>query len=220
MARFAFYELNARNAAVLYDVANEYNRTVAQIFIASFTALGGAVQGYEYTTGQQDFTETMKKIAQQQPDVLFLPNYYNEVLLQIPQARQMGLNVPIIGTDTWGGLKAENYAEVDSTFYASHWHVDSPQQQSQDFVALYQNTYGTIPIATAAMTYDAINLLADAIQQANTLEGAAIADALRTADLNGVSGVIRYTGDGDPVKSAVILQIKDGELKVYKLYNP
>lgn len=221
MARFAFNELGARKAAVLYDVANEYNRTVTEIFVTAFQSLGGEALTYEYTTGETEFIELLQQILTASPDVLLLPNYYNEVVLQMQQATEIGLQTTILGSDTWGGLKPEDYPLLDGAFYSSHWHIENPNQQSLEFVEAFRAAYGVDPIPTAAMTYDAFGLLFAALQDAGSLDAVAVRDALAaTQNYYGVTGQIGFRGTGDPVKSAVILQIKDGALKVYKLYNP
>jgi len=96
VAAFVYKKLGLRRAAVLFDVASEYNKGIATVFKESFIKAGGAIAAFEsYSTGDKDFTAQLSKIKASGADALFLPNYYNEVPLQIQQARQTGFTGPL-----------------------------------------------------------------------------------------------------------------------------
>ena len=103
LAKFALENLKAKKAAVLYDVASDYNKGIAEVFKENYEKLGGKVVAFEtYTTNDKDFSAQLTKIKDAKPDVIFLPNYYSEVPLQVQQAQRLGITTPFIGSDSWG----------------------------------------------------------------------------------------------------------------------
>jgi len=222
MARFAAEELGAQKAAVLYDVASEYNKGLAETFKHAFEEVGGQVVAWEtYTTGEQDFSRQLARIQKNEPQVLFLPNYPDEVPLQAQQARQLGIEATLIGGDAWDGEMFSNYPELEGAYFSAHWHPDIANTQAQDFIEAYRQSYNRRPNDKEALTYDAFGLVFQAIQSQGKAEPEAIRLGLaNTKDYHGVTGIIGYQGSGDPIKSAVILQISDNQAIFYKLINP
>jgi branched-chain amino acid transport system substrate-binding protein len=222
MARFAIEELGARKAAVLYDVASAYNKGIAEIFKQVFEEAGGRVVAFEtYTTGEEDFTTQLTAIRDSGAGVLFLPNYYNEVPLQVRQAREVGVEATAIGSDTWGQLAAEDMIEMEGFFFSTHYASDIASDVAQGFINEYKEAYGEIPDDVAALTYDAFGMLFQAIESQDKADPGSIRNGLATiSQYEGVTGMMEYKGTGDPVKSAVILQIRNGKFAVYKLANP
>jgi branched-chain amino acid transport system substrate-binding protein len=222
MARFAIEELGAQKAAVLYDVASAYNKGIAEIFKQIFEEAGGQVVAFEsYTTGEQDFTPQLERIRDSGAEVLFLPNYYNEVPLQTKQAREMGIDIPFIGSDSWGGLEPADCQELEGSFFSTHYAPDIANQQAQAFIDAYRQAYGRIPDDVAALTYDAFGLLFQAIQSQGQANPGSIRNGLSSIErFVGVTGSMEYRGTGDPVKSAVVLQIKGGNFVFYKQASP
>jgi len=222
MARFAIEELRATKAAVLYDIASAYNKGIAEIFRQVFVEAGGEVVAFEsYTTGEQDFTAQLTAIKDAGADVLFLPNYYSEVPLQVRQARELGIQIPIVGADAWGQLAAEDMADMEGLFFSTHYAADIASDVAQKFISQYKADYGKTPDDVAALTYDAFGLLFQAIQSQGKTDSESIRSGIASiSHFEGVTGVMEYKGTGDPVKSAVILQIKEGQFVFYKLANP
>ena len=222
MAKFAMEELQATRAAVLYDVASAYNKGIADIFKQVFEEAGGTVVAFEsYTTGEEDFTAQLTAIRDSGAEVLFLPNYYNEVPLQVQQALEMGIECPIIGSDTWGGLQAADLAQMEGFYFSTHYSTDIAGGMAQDFIAEYQETYGEIPDDVAALTYDAFGLLFQVVKGKGAADPESIRNGLSSIErYEGVTGAMEYKGTGDPVKSAVIIQIKGGKFVFYKQANP
>jgi len=220
MARFAVEELGSERAAVLYDVASEYNRGIADIFKQVYEDAGGKVVAFEtYTTGEKDFKTQLTAIKASGAQVLFLPNYYNEVPLQIKQARELGVEATIIGADAWGQIKVADLANMEGLFFSTHY--DSASPSAQQFVAAYQAAYGEVPDDVAALTYDAFGMLFEALRSQGKTDPEAIRNGLASiSHYEGVTGTMEYKGTGDPVKSAVILQIKEGQFHFYRLAEP
>jgi branched-chain amino acid transport system substrate-binding protein len=222
MARFAIEELGATEAAALYDVASDYNKGIAEIFKQVFEEAGGQVVAFEtYTTGDEDFTTQLTAIRDSGADVLFLPNYYNEVPLQVRQARELGVEATIIGSDTWGQLAAQDMTEMEGLFFSTHYAPDIASDVAQEFIKKYKAAYGEVPGDVAALTYDAFGMLFQAIESQGKADPESIRNGLATiSQYEGVTGMMEYKGAGDPLKSAVILQIRNGKFTFYKLASP
>jgi branched-chain amino acid transport system substrate-binding protein len=224
MAKFARQDLKAATAAVLYDVASEYNKGIAEFFKQFFEADGGRVVAFaSYTTGDKDFSSQLTTIKAASPQVLFLPNYYNEVPLQVKQARNQGLNCAIIGSDSWGSqeLLTLGGQDLEGAFFSTHYAQDIATPKAKKFIAEYEAKYGKKPDDVAALTYDAGMLLCQAISQAGSLDRLKVREALaQEAAYDGVTGRLTFKGTGDPVKSAVILQVKDGQFKYFASVQP
>ena len=222
MARFAVEELKAEKAAVLYDVASEYNKGIAEIFKQVFEEAGGRVVAFEsYTTGETDFRPQLTAIRDAGAQVLFLPNYYNEVPSQVRQARELGVQAAIIGSDSWGQIEAADLAEMEGMYFSTHYAPDIASPAAQKFISAYQAAYGQLPDDVAALTYDSFGLLFQAIRSQGKADSESIRNGLASiSHYEGVTGVMEYKGSGDPVKSAVILQIKGGRFQFYRLAEP
>ncbi|WP_460039884.1 ABC transporter substrate-binding protein [Thermaerobacter litoralis] len=224
MAKFAYENLGARKAAVLYDVAQDYNKGLAEVFRDEFTKMGGQITAFEtYTTGDKDFSAQLTKIKGTDPDVLFLPNYYSEVPLQAQQARRLGIDAVLIGGDAWDSpeLLELGGADLEGSYFSNHYSSSSDAPKVKEFVEKYKAKYGTTPDAAAALTYDAAYILFQAIQQAGSLDREKIRDAIAaTKGFEGVTGTISYEGSGDPVKPAVILKIENGQFRYETTVNP
>jgi branched-chain amino acid transport system substrate-binding protein len=213
LARFVVDTLHAKSAAVLYDVASEAPKSQAELFRQVFDQLGGTVVAFEtYTTGDRDFSAQLTKIKRANPEIIFLPAYYNDVGLVAQQARRQDITVPLVGSDAWSSpeLIALSQGAVEGSYFANHYAADIATPAAQQFISAYRQQYGKPPDDVAALTYDAFGLLAKALQGAGKIDREAVRDAMAgLANYSGVTGDIRFTpGSGDPVKSAVIMQVK------------
>jgi len=223
LARFARNTCNASRAAVLYDVAGEYSRTLAEVFMASFRELGGEISDQEtYTTDQSaDFADELGRIAASEPDVLVLPNFDADVWRQGIQARRQGIEAVLLGGDGWN---ASRYAELEpfsGSFLVSHWDPGLETAQTRHFVRAFDEAYDRMPGDVAATSYDAGRLLFAAVREAGSVEPAEVRTALYAmGPVECVTGTIDYTDSGDPVKSAVVLRIGDGDVEVYGRVDP
>ncbi|HAY22309.1 MAG TPA: ethanolamine utilization protein EutJ [Desulfobacterales bacterium] len=224
MAKFARQKLRVGTAAVLYDVASEYNKGIAEFFKKFFEADGGKVVAFaSYTTGDKDFSSQLTTIKATNPQLLFLPNYYNEVPLQVKQARNQGLIGDIIGSDSWGSQELLKLGgqELEGAYFSTHYAPDLASPRAQKFISEYETCYGKKPDDVAALTYDAGLLLCQAIIQAGSLDRGKVRDALaQITEYEGVTGRMTFRGSGDPIKSAVILQIRDGQFKYFATVQP
>lgn len=213
LARFVLDKLKAKKVAVLYDVASEAPKSQADLFRLTFEELGGKTVAFEtYTTGDRDFSAQLTKIKSANPDVIFLPAYYNDVGLIAQQAHRAGITQPLVGSDAWSSpelIKLSN-GTVEGDYFANHYASDIATPTAKKFIDAYTKQYGNIPDDVAALSYDSMGLLFEAIKKSPSLDRKVVRDSLATlANYPGVTGNIQFTaGSGDPVKSAVIMQIK------------
>lgn len=224
VAKFARSMLNARTAAVLFDVASDYNKGIAEIFREQFQAMGGQIVSYEtYTTGDRDFSSQLTKIRQQRPDVLFLPNYYDEVPLQVQQARRLGYTGHVVGSDSWGDedIMTLGGTMMNGLFFSTHYSADIATPIAQEFIATYERRFGSKPNDVAALTYDSFGLFFQAVQDAGRLDRNAVREALASiTNFDGVTGSMTFQGTGDPIKSAVFIKIDDGKFTYFNSVAP
>jgi len=216
LARFAAETMKAKKAAVLYDVASDYNKGIAEVFKADYEKLGGKVVAFEtYTTNDKDFSAQFTKIKAAAPDVVFLPNYYSEVPLQVQQAHRLGIKAPFLGSDSWGSAELLKLggADLEGYYFSTHYAADNAAPAAVKFISGYTKAYGTTPDDVAALTWDAFGLLFTAIGNAGKTDREAVRNALaKLPSYAGVTGDMKFQdGSGDPIKSAVILQIKGGK---------
>jgi branched-chain amino acid transport system substrate-binding protein len=224
MAKFARGDLRAGTAAVLYDASNDYSKGIAEVFREAFTRMEGEVTAYEsYGKDDVDFSALLTKVKASKPDVLFLPDYYNKVGLIAKQAKEQGLEAKLIGPDGWDSPDLVKVAgdAIEGGYFSNHYSPEDTRPEVVNWVKMYREKFGQTPDALGTLTYDATNMLVEAIRRANSDDPGKIRDAL--ASLKGFEGVTgKFTMDenGDPIKSAVIIQIRDGKQKFLQVVNP
>ena len=220
-AKFALTNLEAKTAAVLYDQGNDYTKGLAEVFKANFEAGGGQVVSFEaYAKDDTDFSAQLTSIAGKNPDVLYLPDYYQKVSLIGKQARDKGITAPFLGGDGWDSSELD-FATMEGGYFTNHYSPEDTRAEVQAWVKEYKAKFGSEPDALATLCYDATNLLLNAIDTAKSNDPVKIKDALKaTKDFKAVSGNITFDANGDPVKSAAILQIKDGKQTFVTSVNP
>ena len=225
MAQFAFQDLQAKSAAVLSNIGNQYSIQLSEVFMKEFQERGGAILLHaDYLQEATDFTPQLEDLVSLQPDVIFVPGYERDSSYIIKQARQMGLVMPFLGGDGWGTLMFdETYAVPDryDNYCSGSWHQDKPSSKSRQFVKNYTAKHATIESGGIALAYDAVMLLADAVERANSLRPEDIREALATTEnFEGVTGNITFDEYGDPTKSAVILKLANGSWEFVKTIEP
>ena len=225
MATFAKDNLKAKNVAILVDNSSDYAKGLAQFFKAAFTKGGGNIAAEEsYLQKDTDFKATLTKIKASNPDMIYIPGYYQEVGMIVKQAREMGLNVPMAGGDGWDSAKLPEIASkaaLNNTYFSSLYSPDDDSKLNKDFVAAYQKAYNEKPDVFAALAYDSALLVINAIKSANALDTVKIKDAMaKTAGFTGVSGNVTFNEQHNPVKSAVIIEYKDGAQVFKTKINP
>lgn len=225
-ANFASNELKVKNVAIFADSASDYAKGLAASFKKTYKKSGGKVVAEEAYVGKDtDFRATLTRIKAKNPEFIFIPGYYEEVGLIIKQAREMGITVPLMGADGWDSPKLIELAGSDAlnnTFITNHYTSEDPDEAIQKFVTTFKDKYnGESPNAFNALGYDTVYLLADAIKRAGGTDTAKIKEALaKTKDLSLITGVITIDKNHDPIKSATVLEYKDGKQVFNTKVNP
>jgi len=217
-AKYVATDLKAKTAGIIFDVGNDYSRGLEDTFKTTFEAAGGKVVVAEgHPSGAVDFKAQLTKIVQAKPDVLYIPDFYNDVGLIAKQARELGYTGPFVGGDGWDSPELAKIGgdAIEGGIFTNHYSKDDTRPVVQNFVAKYKAAYGTDPDAFAVLAYDSGKILIDAIKRAGSTDGAKIRDALAATKLDAVTGTISYDANRNPVKSAVIVQMKGG-VQVYR----
>ena len=225
MANFAAKSLQAKNAVMYIDSSSDYSKGLAKIFAEKFIANGGIIIGEEsFLQKDQDFKSTLTKIKAINPDVVFIPAYYEEVGKIIRQAREIGIKSQLIGTDGWDDPKLIEIAglsAVEGTFFSNHY---SPQDQDPkvvEFVKAYKAEYNQEPSALAVLGYDCALVVIDAIKRAGSDDPEKIRQALEeTKKLQITTGLLSIDNNHNPIKSAVVVEIKNGQQIFKEKINP
>ena len=214
--KFAADNLGCKKAAILYDIGNDYSVGLMENFEKEFKAQGGSVVAKEsYGTGDKDFNAQLTKIKAANPDVVYLPDYYGTVALIAKQLRAQGINTPIVGADGWDGLTENAGDEVLNGYYSNHYAEDSTSPAVQKFVKAFQKKYNKAPNSFAALGYDSVYMLKDAMLKAGTTKDSEkIRAAYESTNGDYVTGHITFDAKRNPVKSAVMIKLvkKDGKL--------
>jgi len=233
VANFMKDEFGFKKAAVLYDVASDYPKGLAEFFKAAWEKVNGpgSVVAYEsFTTKDADFSSQLTQIINSGADVMFTPQYYNEVALIVQQAHQLGWDKPIVGSDSWGSAETVKLCGKDcyGLFFSTHYAAAGAKGATKAFIDRYAKEHGYVPDDVAALTWDSMRLVQAAIEGVDELTGdlekdrKAVRDALaKIKNFDGITGKMTFTEDGDPIKCAVIVRISDaGEFEFYKSVCP
>jgi branched-chain amino acid transport system substrate-binding protein len=216
----------ATRAAVLYNVEDDYSNGLAALFRSSWEASHGAgsVRAFEsFGENDKDFSVQLTKIVNTDAQILYLPDYYNHVALIVPQAKNLGWgDKPVLGSDSWGSADLVTLSgnAVRGYYFTDHFAAAGATGITKTFIDQYMAAYNEIPDSVAALTYDSAKIALQAIQNAG-LSGnlrndrEAVKDAIvALKNYAGVTGTMTFNTDGDPDKTAVVVQIGDsGEFR-------
>ena len=225
-ANFASGELKAKNVAIYSDSSSDYAKGLAASFKTQIEKNGGKVVIHEnYVAKDVDFKATLTRIKGANPDFIFIPGYYEEVGLIVKQARELGLNMPLMGADGWDAPQLVDLAgkeALNNTYITNHYSSGDPDAKIQDFVKAFEKEYGSAPNAFHALGYDTVYFIADAIERAgDDVTGEAIQKALAaTKDLSLVTGTFTIDEKHNPIKSASVLEYVNGEQTFKSKVNP
>ncbi len=233
LANFIKEEFGFKKAAVLYDVASDYPKGLAEFFKKAWEDQNGkgSVVAYEsFTTKDADFSSQLTKIIRSGAEVLFTPQYYNEVALIVQQAHELGWKKPIVGSDSWGSAETVELCgkECYGLFFSTHYAAAEATGATKAFIDRYKKKHGYVPDDVGALTWDSIRIVQEAIESCGKITGdlkkdrQCVRDALaRIKKFDGITGQMTFTEDGDPIKCAVIVRISNkGEFEFYKSACP
>ncbi|MFG3614118.1 ABC transporter substrate-binding protein [Rummeliibacillus sp. G93] len=225
-ANFALNTLKTKNVAIFSDSASDYAKGLAKSFKETIEENGGKVVAEEsYVAKDTDFKSTLTRLKSKKPDFIYIPGYYEEVGLIVKQAREAGITVPLMGGDGWDSPKMVELAGGDSlnnTFFTNHYSSEDPDEKIQKFVEAFKGANkDQAPDAFNALGYDTVYWLKDAIERAGSTDGEKVKDALaETKDLSLVTGTFSVDENHHPVKSATVLEFKDGKQVFNSKVNP
>ncbi len=228
MANYAVNDLGAKTAAVIQDVTQDYSVGLSKYFIDAFKELTGdensIVEISSYNTGDQDFSAQLTNVKAKNPDVIFAPGNYGESALLIRQARDLGIDAPILGGDTWESPEFLSIGgdAVEGIVFSTHFTAESPVTDvSKVFLDAYREKFDKEANAFAALGYDAYMVIMDAIEKAGSADPKAIRDELAKIEgFVGATGNITLDENGDAVKSAVINKVENGEFVYLTTVEP
>ncbi|MFA7359424.1 MAG: ABC transporter substrate-binding protein [Candidatus Kapaibacterium sp.] len=225
MSKFALNSMKIKKVALLIDQRNAYSTGLAENFKKTFIEMGGEiVEEQKYSAGDKDFKAQLTAIKYKNPEAIFIPGYYTDVGLMAIQAREIGLNVPLFGSDGWESDKlTEGKAKdaLEGSFFSTHVSSEDPNPLIQNFIKKYRERYKSEPDAFSFLGYDAMMLMADAIKRAGSTDGDKIRQELaKTSNFKGVTGSISINDQRNAIKPAVVLEIKDGKFRYKETIAP
>ncbi len=233
IADFVTEEMGFTKAAVLYDVASDYPKGLAEYFRTAWeeTHGEGSVVAFEsFTTRDSDFSAQLTTIDNSEAEFIFTPQYYNEVALIVQQARELGWDAPIVGSDSWGSAELMELCgdACKGLFFSTHYAAAGATGATKVFIDRYEAKHGYVPDDVGALTWDSMLLIQTAIQNCGAITGdinvdrTCVRDALAgIEDFEGITGTMTFTEEGDPIKCAVIVKISDeGLFEFYKQVCP
>jgi branched-chain amino acid transport system substrate-binding protein len=221
-ADFMYNTLKKKSVAILADNSTDYGTGLTKSFTKEFKKLGGKVVTTQYfQSGDKDFNSTLTTIKGKKPDALYLPGYYTEIGLILKQAREMGLNVPVVGSDGMGSPKLAQIAgkkNATNVYYTTHFSIKSKEPEVVKFLKTYKAKYGEEPATFSSLAYDSVYMIVDAAKKEGEVSSSAIQKGLASLkNFKGVTGKITMDSKHNPQKSVVVEQMTNG--KINKAYT-
>ncbi len=215
MAEFANKTLKVKNVAILYDASSEYSKGLTAVFTKTLEKNGGkAVASEAFLAKDVDFKSALTKIKATNPEAIYVPAYYEEVAKIIKQAREIGLNVPMLGSDGWDSPKLAEIAgpaALNGTYFCSAYSAQDQEPSVQKFIKNYKAMFNAEPDNFSIHGYDAAMIVIEAIKRAGTTDGVKVAaEMAKTKDLQVATGKVTYDDKHNPISGAVIIEMKDG----------
>lgn len=216
LATLAKERFGAQTAGILVNNSSDYSDGIAKAFTEQAEKLGINITVKEgYADGDRDFRAQLTKIATVNPDVLLIPEYYEQASLIAAQAREMGVKSIFVGSDGWDGisktLDETAYKVIENSYFTNHFSMQDESQKIQNFIKAYKDAYKEDPSAFSALGYDAVYMVKEAIEKAGSTEKQAIVDALKGIEYDGITGYLTFDENNNPVKAVTILKIQNGE---------
>lgn len=220
LGQFAKEEFDAKTAAILSNSSSDYSDGLAEAFKKEAEARGIEIVAHEkYGSTDKDFSAQLTTIAGKKPDVLIVPDYYEKNALILQQAKDAGIDCPILGGDGWDGTLQQLGADTalaKNVYFTNHYAVDSQDEKVKSFVENYTKKYGESPTAFSALGYDAAHMLVEAIKQAGSTDADAIVNAMKALQYSGVTGAMTFDENNNPVKAVSIITMQEGIYSFYK----
>ena len=208
--------LGADTVAVMLNNSSDYSDGIAKAFIEESEKLGMKVMGVEgYSDGDKDFRPQLTKLAAMNPDVILIPEYYEQAALIATQAREVGVKSIFVGSDGWDGiaktLDQSAYAAIENSYFTNHFSMEDQSEKIQDFLKDYREAYKEDPSAFSALGYDAVYMMKSAIEKAGSTDKQKVVDALKGIEYDGVTGYLTFDDHNNPIKAVTVLKIENGK---------
>ena len=208
--------LGANTVAVMLNNSSDYSDGIAKAFIEESEKLGMKVMGVEgYSDGDKDFRPQLTKLAAMNPDVILIPEYYEQAALIATQAREVGVKSIFVGSDGWDGiaktLDQSAYAAIENSHFTNHFSMEDQSEKIQNFLKDYREAYKEDPSAFSALGYDAVYMMKSAIEKAGSTDKQKVVDALKGIEYDGVTGYLTFDDHNNPIKAVTVLKIENGK---------
>lgn len=225
LANLAKNNLGAKKVAVLVNNSSDYSDGVTEAFVKEANRLGLEIVAKEgYAEGDKDFRAQLTKVVATNPDVLLVPDYYEQAALISTQAREVGIKATFIGPDGWDGvakaLDPSAYGAIENSYFTNHYSVEDKSEKVQSFLQAYKAKYNEEPSAFAALSYDAAYLVKDAIEKAGSTDKDAVIKAMKESDFAGVTGHLKFDEKNNPVKAVTVLKVVNGNYTFDSVIQP
>ena len=216
LATFAKNKLNAKTAAVMVNNSSDYSNGIAEEFIKEANRIGINIVAKEgYSDGDKDFKTQLTKINSENPDILMVPEYYEQSALIATQAREIGMKATFVGPDGWDGvisaLDSSSYSTVNNSYFTNHYSAEDTSEKVQNFLKKYRERYNEEPTAFSALAYDAVYILKNAIEKSGTTDKEKLVQTIKKSDMDGITGHLTFDEKNNPIKAVTIIKIIDGK---------
>lgn len=217
MAKFMTEHLKLKKAAIMRDIKSDYSVGLADNFAEKLKGMGGEiVADVSYQEGDIDFKSQLTSLKGKNPDVIFIPGYYNEVALIAKQVKELGLKQVLLGGDGWASPKLYELAKgaINGNYFSNHYSTESKDPKTVTFIKDYKEKYKEVPDAMAALAYDATYMMAEAIKNSKELTSENIRNELaKIKNFHGATGETMMNENRDAVKSATVVQVQGEDFK-------
>lgn len=218
LAKFAAENQKAKKVAILRNTSSDYSNGIADEFKKEAEKLKlELVADESYGDNDNDFKAQLTKIAKAKPDVLLVPDYYEKIALIVPQARDAGIEAKFIGSDGWDGvinvMDKSQLSMVEGSCFSNHFALDSNDKRVKEFVEKFKEANKEDPSAFSALSYDTVYLLKQAMEEAKSEENDKVVEKIKNIEFDGITGKFKFNKDNNPMKSASMMEIKDGTYK-------
>ena len=223
LANYTTNELKAKNVVLYYDNSSDYAKGIAKSFEKTYT--GKIVDKVSFQSGDKDFQATLSKIKSEDYDAIVMPGYYNETGLITKQARELGIEQPILGGDGFADptfITLAGDAAATNVYYVSGYSAKAlANETTTKFIAAYQAKYKSEPSMFDALAYDAVYMVKQAAEDTKAKTSVDVKDGLaKLKGFKGATGDITVDKDHNPVKDAVVVKLENGKEASATLVKP
>lgn len=224
MAKFMTENLKLKKAAIMRDIKSDYSVGLSDNFAEKLKAMGGEiVADVSYQEGDIDFKSQLTSIKGKNPEAIFVPGYYGEVALIAKQLQELGMKQPMLGGDGWSSPDLYKIAKtaINGHYFSNHYTTESKDPKTIDFVNAFKKKYNETPDVMAALAYDSVYMMADAIKNTKEVTSENIRNELaKIKDFHGVTGKMSMNENRDAIKSAVVVQVQGEDYKFITEISP